>query len=65
MGHTATVCSPEDGLGSEGDRDSDAADEGSCTMNPCGCLLVAFFFFFLLFCEKAVSLLKNNMMVRK
>lgn len=47
MGHTTTVCSPEDGLGSEGDRDSDAADEGSCTMNPCGCLLVAFFFFFL------------------
>lgn len=49
MGHTATVCSPEDGLGSEGDRDSDAADEGSCTMNPCGlpsCGLFFFFFFF-------------------
>lgn len=46
MGHTATVCSPEDGLGSEVDRDSDAAAEGSCTMNPYGCRLVAFFFFF-------------------
>lgn len=45
MGHRATVCSPEDGLGIEGDQYSDAADKGSCTMSPYGCLLVAFCLF--------------------